>query len=298
MSKKVIAIVGPKGGVGKSTISVNLAIALAGIGKKVIAVDLDLGGANLHILMGLRSFKHSLDDFILKKVKSLEEILIETGIENLSLICGGSNIPDIANMPFQQKMKLINHILKLDSDIVILDLAAGSSFNVVDFLMIANQRLMVTTPEMTSLLKAYTFIKTCVFRMLTFHFKTTDAQNVLEILEKAKDPVANPHLKTMQNILDEAAKINPASTAAARELIAGFKPNILINMTQSERDANVGNVIQGMLNQYLGIFSSVITTLPTDPMVKKATLQTKPVMLVAPESEFSIAVRSLALQCL
>jgi flagellar biosynthesis protein FlhG len=296
MSKKVIAIVGPKGGIGKSTISANLSIALAGMGKKVTAVDLDLGGANLHILIGVRYCRESLDDFILKKVKSLEEILVETGTEGLRLICGGSNIPDIANMPFQQKRKLINHLLKLEGDIVLLDLAAGSSFNVVDFLMIADQRLLITSPEMTSLLKTYTFIKTCVFRMLTFHFKETGAHEVLDILEKAHDPAANPHLRTMDYILHEAEKISPDSTAAAREVLALFKPNIVINMVQSEGDLKVGAVVQSMLKQYLGIFTSITTSLPADPVVRKAASQNKPVILVSPDSDFSRAVRKLAEQ--
>lgn len=297
MSKQVIAIVGPKGGIGKSTISANLSIALAEMGKKVTAVDLDLGGANLHILMGVRNYEQTLDDFILKKVKSLEEILIKTGVRDLQLICGGSNIPDIANMPFQQKRKLINHLLKLEGDIVLLDLAAGSSFNVVDFLMIANQRLLVTSPEMTSLLKAYTFIKTCVFRMLTFHFKETDAHEILEILEKAHDPGANPHLKTMDNILQEAAKIDAAAAVSAREVLASFTPNIIINMVQSEGDLKVGAVIQSMLKQYLGIHTSLATSLPADPMVRKAARQNRPVIQVAPDADFSRAVRKLAEQC-
>lgn len=297
MSKKVIAIVGPKGGVGKSTISANLAIALAGMGKKVIGVDLDLGGANLHILMGIKNLKDTLDDFILKKVKTLEEVILETGTEGLRLICGGSNIPDIANMPFQQKMKLINHVKKLESDIVLLDLAAGSSFNVVDFLMIADQSLLVTSPEMPSLLKAYTFIKSCVFRMLTFHFKEAGVHEALELLEKAKDPEANPHLKTVDNIMDEACKINPDSVAAAKEVLAGFKPNILINMVQSAGDTKVGDVVQAMLRQYLGIHTSIVTPLPADIMVKKAVMQNKPLLFVAPESEFAMAIRKLAQQC-
>lgn len=296
MPKKVIAIVGPKGGVGKSTISSNLAVSLANMGKKVTAVDLDLGGANLHILLGIRHFKHSLDDFIMKKVQGLEEVLVETGVENLRLICGGSKIPDIANMPFQQKMKLMNHLLKLESDIIILDLAAGSSFNVIDFLMIANHQLMITSPEMPSLLKVYSFIKACVFRLLTFHFKTTKAPEMLAILEQAHDTDANPHLKTIDNILREVAKRDPAAGESAREVLNMFRPNIVINMVQSERDQNVGNVIQSMIEQYLSIFTSFLTTIPSDNMVRKALSLNKPMMLAYPESEFSQAIKKLASQ--
>jgi flagellar biosynthesis protein FlhG len=298
MSKKVIAIVGPKGGIGKSTISSNLAVALANMGKKVTAVDLDLGGANLHILLGIKHFDHSLDDFILKKVAGLDEVLIGTGINNLQLICGGANIPDIANMPFQQKMKLINHLLKLESEVVILDLAAGSSFNVIDFLLIANQQLMITSPEAPSLIKVYSFIKSCVFRLLTFHFKSEEAHDVLDILTQAKDIEANPHLKTVGNILLEVAKINPAAAESARKMLDKFRPNIVINMVQAAEEIKAGNVIRSMLEQYLSITSSLVTTIPTDPMVRKALFKNKPMMLAYPGSEFSLAVRRLAEQCL
>jgi len=297
MSKKIIAIVGPKGGIGKSTISSNLAIALANMGKKVTAVDLDLGGANLHILLGIKHFDYSLDDFILKKVKSLDEVLIDTDMNNLRLICGGANIPDIANMPFQQKKKLINHLLKLESDVAILDLAAGSSFNVIDFLLIANQQLMITSPEIPSLIKVYSFIKSCVFRLLTFHFKSEGALEILGILESSKDIEANPHLKTVRNILSEAAKINPASAESAQEMLDKFRPNIVINMIQSSDEIKVGNVIQSMLKEYLSISSSLVTNIPTDNLVRKALFKNKPMMLAYPESEFSRAVRKLAEQC-
>lgn len=295
-SKKVIAIVGPKGGVGKSTISSNLAVAFANMGRTVTAVDLDLGGANLHILLGIKHFKHSLDDFILKKAQGLDEVLIKTEVENLHIICGGSKIPDIANMPFQQKMKLMNHLLKLESDIIILDLAAGSSFNAIDFLMIANQQFIVTSPEMPSLLKVYSFMKSCVFRLLAFHFKTTGAPEILDILEQARDTDANPHLKTVENILCEAAKLNPAAEESAREVLDMFRPNIIINMAQSEKDINAGNVIQSMIEQYLGIFTSCLTTIPADNMVRRAMSLNKPMMLAFPESEFSKAIRKLASQ--
>jgi flagellar biosynthesis protein FlhG len=297
MSTKVISVVGPKGGIGKSTISSNLAIALAHMGKRVTAVDLDLGGANLHILLGIRRFEHSLDDFILKKTNSLDEILIQTGIRNLQLICGGADIPDIANMPFQQKMKLINHLLKLESEMLILDLAAGSSFNVVDFILIANQQLMITSPESTSLIKVYSFIKSCIFRMLAFHFKAEQANDLLDILAKAKDVAANPHLRTVDNILDEVSKVNSAASESARKMLDKFRPGIVINMVQSPAEIKSGNVIRSMLEQYLSVSSSLVTTIPTDTLVRKALFKNEPMMLAYPGSEFSMAVRRLAEQC-
>ncbi len=298
MSAKIIAIVGPKGGIGKSTVSSNLAIALAEMDKRVIAVDLDLGGANLHILLGVKQNKLTLDDFILKKVDSLNEILIDTGIRNIRLISGGANIPDIANMPFQQKMKIINHLLKLDSDIVILDLAAGSSFNVIDFLLIANQQLIITSPESPSLIKVYGFIKSTVFRMLNFHFKNIDSQEGIELLTRAKDTDNNPNLKTVNGLFKELSMTNEEAVISAKEVLAKFKPNIVINMVHKADEAKAGNVISAMLKQYLDVTSSVVTTIPADEMVRRALFKNKPMMTIYPGSPFSLAIKKLAELCI
>ena len=122
--KTIVAIVGPKGGVGKTTISANLAIALSQLGRKVIVSDLDLGASNLHAIFGLRGYKYSLDDFVQNRVKNLADVVLDTGIQNLRIICGG-DVPGIANMPFQNKLKLIRHISSLDCDFVIMDSGAG-----------------------------------------------------------------------------------------------------------------------------------------------------------------------------
>ncbi|MBF0319567.1 MAG: AAA family ATPase [Nitrospirae bacterium] len=297
MPKKVIAIVGPKGGVGKSTISANLAIAIAATGKKTIAVDLDLGGANLHVILGIRNYTYSLDDFVLKNIKTLGEALIVTEVPNLRLICGGSKIPDIANMPFQQKLKLIGHMLKLDCDVVIIDLAAGSSYNVVDFLFIAQTGLLVTTPEVTSLMKAYGFIKSAIFRLLTFHFKARHTERLMALMEMAKDTDANPNLNTIEKFLKEAEKIDMEIANSARKKIERFTPSFVINMVQSTRDVNTGAVIQNLVKHYTNIEAKVMQSLPNDEAVKRALFKTKPVMLCEPMSPFAIGIKELAYKC-
>jgi flagellar biosynthesis protein FlhG len=298
MSKKTIAIVGPKGGIGKSTISSNLAIALAEMGKKVTALDLDLGGANLHVLLGIKNVPHSLDDFLLKKVEDLKDILIDTELRNLKVICGGTNIPDIANMPFMQKMKLINHISRLDSDIAILDLAAGSSFNVIDFLFIANQQIIITSPESPSLIKVYGFLKSCVFRMLSFHLKNERAEEALEVLTRAKDTDANPHLKTINGIIGEIEGINPAAAESSKKMLTDFRPNIVLNMVRSEDETKAGKVICSMLKQYLSIEAKVIASVPSDEMVRRALFKNRPMMLIYPGSPFCLAIKGLAERCI
>ena len=143
--KIITAIIGPKGGVGKTTISANLAIALARLGRKIIAVDLDLGASNLHAIFGLQGSSQNLNDFIQNRVKNLTEVVLDTNIDNVSIIRGGDD-PGIANMPYTKKLKLIRHLSTLNCDLVLLDLAPGASFNVVDFSIIAHKALLGDNP--------------------------------------------------------------------------------------------------------------------------------------------------------
>ncbi len=99
--KKLWSIGGGKGGIGKSIFTLMLGISLARLGHKIIVVDADLVGANLHTLMGVRYPPHSLEDFLLKRVPRLEDTIIETGVKGIGLICGADDIlgPPTPPMP-------------------------------------------------------------------------------------------------------------------------------------------------------------------------------------------------------
>jgi len=293
--KNITAIVGPKGGVGKTTISVNLAIALSRLGKKVVAVDLDLGASNLHAIFGMKDFKYSLDDFVQNRVKNLTDVVLGTNIDNVGIICGG-DVPGIANMPYQKKLKLIRHLSTLDCDIVILDLAPGASFNVADFSIIAKQSLLVTTSEVPSLMNVYSFIKAVVFRRLNFFFKYKKCAELLDLLEMAKDFDNNPHLKTMEGFFREASAINSVVTDSARKILSGLEPFVVVNRVRTENDKNAGKVIQNLLQQYLNIKSAIIMTIRDDSAVGRAIARMTPVMSEAPDSPFFQDIKEIAVK--
>ena len=292
--KKILGVVGPKGGVGKSTISANLAIALTELGAKVITVDLDLGAANLHAIFGLRDFRYTLDDFLLNKVKQLTNVVLDTDISDLKIICGG-DIPGIANLPYPKKVKLIRHLSKLDSDFVLLDLGAGASYNVVDFLIIAQRTLLVTTPDVPSLMNVYSFIKTAAYRRLAIYFRQKKCAELLDLLEKAKDVDNNPHLKTMEHFFRQASDINPIMAGHARKVMSAFEPFIVVNRIQTAADANAGDVIRKLMEQYLNIQSSVIMIIREDRAIKNAAAKMRPIMIESPGSFFSTDIRQIAL---
>lgn len=293
--RNITAIIGPKGGVGKSTISANLAIALSKMGKKVVAVDLDLGASNLHSIFGIRGSPLSLSDFLQKRVKNLTDVILDTDIANVGIICGG-DIPGISNLAYQQKMKLIRHLSTINCDLVLLDLAPGASHNVVDFSIAAQETLLITTPEVPSLLNVYSFIKSAVFRRLTFFFKREKCNGLLALLEKAMEPDLNPHLKTMEGFFKAARQTDAQLADSAEKMLSGLRPLVVVNRIRTDKDARTGGVIRNLVKEYLNIESAIIMTIREDDAVGTAIAKLKPVLLDAPNSPFARDIEAIAAQ--
>lgn len=156
---KVITVTSGKGGVGKSNISVNLAIQLSRFGKKVVVLDADFGLANIEVMLGLRP-KYNLADMMFHG-KSVKDI-IAPGPENIAFISGGSGLREMTNLSKDQIQSLVLSMYELDqvADVVIIDTGAGISDSVIDLVMCSAQVLLVATPEPTSITDAYALLKT------------------------------------------------------------------------------------------------------------------------------------------
>ncbi|MEI6259367.1 MAG: hypothetical protein WCR46_05595, partial [Deltaproteobacteria bacterium] len=212
---------------------------------------------------------------------------------NLGIICGG-NVPGIANLNYNKKLKLIHNLSQLKTDFVLLDLGAGASFNVVDFLIIAQEGILVTTPEVPSLLNAYSFIKTLIFRRLTLHFKHSEQTVLIELLDKARDFDSYPKLKTMEGFMEAVNNINVAEANSIRKILTNYRPIVVVNRARSGKDAETGKVLQNLMNQYLSIKSSIILTVREDAAVGTAVARLKPVLLEAPNSLFAKDIEMIA----
>ena len=211
----------------------------------------------------------------------------------MGIICGGDD-PGIANMPYQSKIKLIRHLSTLNCDRVLLDLAPGTSHNVVDFSIIAQQSLLVTTPEVPSLLNVYSFIKSALFRRLTLFFKRHNCSNLIALLHQAAEPDRHPHLKTMEGFFQEARQINAAVADSARKRLTRLRPFVVVNRVRTAKDVLAGTVIQNLLKEYLSIETPVIMTIRDDDAVGTAIAKLRPIMTEAPDSPFSIDIRKVA----
>ena len=155
---RVIAVTSGKGGVGKTSLSVNLALQFCEQGKKVVILDADFGLANVEVMLGIRP-QFNLADMIFNN-KSIEEIITE-GPMGIGFISGGSGVQDLVNLDKDKLKKLIAKLVKLDSlyDIVIIDTGAGISDSVIEFVLSSPEVLLVVTPEPTSITDSYSLLK-------------------------------------------------------------------------------------------------------------------------------------------
>lgn len=256
---KVITVTSGKGGVGKTSLSVNLAIQLRRMGKRVVIFDADFGLANIEIMLGLRP-KYNLADMMFRG-KSIGDI-ITNGPEEIGFISGGSGINELTNLSREQIFSLIQKLGELDqiADVIIVDTGAGISDTVLEFVAASEDVLLVATPEPTSITDAYALLKT-LNRKASYKPERTVVKMVAnqvrgekeatELFEKLGVVVnkfldieveflgAVPHDRHMQQAIMHQAPVciyKPDCEAAkAIKKIAGKVENVIL-----EEDAKIG----------------------------------------------------------
>lgn len=155
---RVITVTSGKGGVGKSNVSINLAVQLRKMGQRVIIFDADFGLANIEVMFGAVP-KHNLGDLVYQG-KNIREI-ITMGPMEIGFISGGSGIAGLSNLGREYINYLIQNLAELDTlaDVIIIDTGAGISDAVIEFLVASGEVLLVTTPEPTSITDSYSLLK-------------------------------------------------------------------------------------------------------------------------------------------
>lgn len=182
---QVITVTSGKGGVGKTSVSINLAVQMSRLGRKVIILDADFGLANIEIMLGIRP-RYNLSDLMFHG-KTMREI-ITYGPENVGFISGGSGINEMANLTREQVFHLISKMEELDkmADVIIVDTGAGIGDAVLEFVAASEEVVLVATPEPTSITDAYALLKT-LNRSSSFRPGKTDVKMIANQVRDDKD---------------------------------------------------------------------------------------------------------------
>jgi flagellar biosynthesis protein FlhG len=281
-SATIIPIAGGKGGVGKSLISANLALVLARLGYRTIAIDLDLGAANLHSYLGLLSTTKGVADFLRGGPKSLAECQTQTPYANLSLIAGDAGNPFMANITPAQQMRLMHEIRKLQADYILLDLGAGSSFLTLDFFRISPKGLLVTTPEYTAVTNMIAFLKNLAFRVMEHALPVNrELRKRLHELYITPVEISDYNVAGVQEFVNE---LDPQVAAKLRAVWRQFRPRLVFNVGMSPDDLEILTVLDRTLRFMLELEVDYIGFVPEDRAVVDAVRKKTALMKHNPKS--------------
>jgi flagellar biosynthesis protein FlhG len=285
------AVGGGKGGVGKSLISSSLAISLAKLGKKVIAIDLDLGGANLHTVLGIDPPNQTLSDFVLGKVATLEACLVKTYIPNLEIISGAHDMTEAAQIRPDQRRKILEQMRQLPCDVLILDLGAGTSSHTLDFFLSADIGILTILPEPTSIENCYRFLRACYYRKLR---ASPELERIHPLVESAMDLKNSAGLKTPSDLAKEVQRLHPDLLPLLRSEIEAFRPKLLVNQARTQTDIDIGLSMKSVCKKYFGFELDYIGYLDYDSAVWQAVRRKRPVMLEFPTSRLATSLERIS----
>jgi flagellar biosynthesis protein FlhG len=294
-SPRILAIAGGKGGVGKSVIAANLALALARRGRRCTLVDLDLGGANLHTLLGMNNPERSLSDLFRRKVATLPEVVVDTPFPNLGLISGSRALLEMANPKHALKLKVLRQIFRLEVDYVLLDLGAGSHFNVLDFFLAAHEPLLVVAPTPLSVENAYHFLKAVYLRKFRQALRQFSRSERLEAELRAR--VARG-LRSPRHLMEILEEIAPEARQGVTERMRTLKPRLVLNQVKERGEREVGPKMSTVCRHYFDLDLAYRGAILNDDLVYRAMQNRQPVCNLYPESPFSLSINGIAEQLL
>jgi flagellar biosynthesis protein FlhG len=281
-TKRVIwAVGGGKGGIGKTLLTSNMAVYLSWLNKKVVVIDMDLGGANLHTSLGVDAPVKTLSDLLLGRVDDIHDLVQSTSMRNLFLISGAQDPVGIANMRHMQKTRLIRKFREINADFILLDLGAGTATNTLDFFLLADHKIVVVTPEPTSIENAYRFIKSAFYRMLR---ACTPSPYVRQLIEQAMDMKNSRGIRTPKDLLAEVRRLSPSEGQELEAKMEQFKISLIVNQVRVKSESEIGKSIQMVCERYFGMKVEYLGYLPYDNAVWQSIRRRIPFLIDAPNS--------------
>jgi flagellar biosynthesis protein FlhG len=281
----LISVASGKGGVGKSVVATNVALALARTGRGVLLADLDVGGADAHILLGELKPPVTLTDFLNKRVHRLTDVAIPVSLHpNLRLIAGTGETLATANMAYARKKRLINQFQDLDGDVVVIDVGAGTNYHVLDFFLMADVHVVVANPEPTSVLDLYRFVKLAAIRRVVAGFL---ARSPLAEALSARD------FSSVEEVLDATRGLDPDGHDIAASALRSFRPALVVNRSSNRSRVNV-LYLRKVLHEYVGGDLLLLGEIPDDPAVGLAVRKFLPIIEADPQSPAAKALVALS----
>ncbi len=284
VDRRIIAVGSGKGGVGKSLVAANLAVYLAQLGKRVVLIDVDLGGANLHNFVGVERPTVTLGDFFDKRVARVQDCVVPTAVANLGLISGEGDPVWAANPKPATKNRLLTQIRMVEADYLICDLPSGSGFIALDFFLVAHMGLLVVAPEPTSVENTFRFIKSAFLRRL----------RGVRDLERVAAGKAEGGMPAPLDLYQAAQREAPSALPRIEQGLRRFRPRLILNQTRTKSDFDLGPALRSTGRRRLGLSIDYLGALETDDAVWQAVRRRRPLLTEHPEAKISKDLERIA----
>jgi flagellar biosynthesis protein FlhG len=302
-SPLIIAIGGGKGGVGKSMISANLAAKFARLGFNVAALDMDCGGSNLHTYFGLSSASHRFGDFLTKGTGSLEDLLVPTQIEGLSIAASQRDDAWSVSDSLQGEglTRLWTGIQTLQTpgnrrpDIIILDLGAGASRHTIDLFCCAHVGIVAALPEPTSVENSYLFLRTTLMRLIeNAGVRMGASAHAAQVIQYLKEEGRGQTGKSYTEKLRTLYQSQPSFIGPLASVLGGRTIGIVVNQTRSQAEADIGLAMEIAGARYFGFVTKLMGNLNYDEAAWKALRNKRLLLLDFPQSLISRRIGEMA----
>ncbi|MDZ7642300.1 MAG: P-loop NTPase [Desulfurivibrio sp.] len=281
---RIIPIASGKGGVGKSVFAASLAIALARKGEATVAVDLDLGGSNLHTYLGLPNTNPGIGDYLKRRLDGLQPLLVETPFARLRFLPGDGKTPFMANISSQQRRLLLTELQNLPAQNVVVDLGAGSAINTMNHFGLAADGIVITTLDTPALMNALVFLRNFMFaNVLSLASKEGELRRLLLDAYRRSADGANLTAEEVYELIDRHDRL---LARQIRQRLSRFTPRLVYNMADQAEDLRVAERIKGTLKKNLSLESSTLGLLFYDDQVRKAVRKNRVFLADNPDTPY------------
>ena len=279
----IIAVGGGKGGIGKSVICTNLAAGMALSGQKIILMDTDFGASNLHALLGIGNPAYGFQDFFTDKVTDPKALLLDTGISNLKFVSGAGDNPGSANIDSEKIGAIVSFIKNLQADTILLDLGPGTNYNVIDFFNISTQGVVLTTPEITSIMKTFSFIRGTLFRNISQAFQ--GLPDIQKMVDHSNPDNANMEAYTTELLRSKFQEQFPKHIDQLNTLISNFNPGLVVNRVRNRKDLMAGDNLLKLVKKFLDVDVTYLGYIIESDRVRDSVDEMIPFLIKDPQSK-------------
>jgi flagellar biosynthesis protein FlhG len=269
-NSRIYGVGGGKGGTGKSFITASLGMSLAQQGKRVLLADLDLGASNLHTFLALGKPQVSLKHYLNKEVQDINDVVMQTAQPNLYVISSSGCSLEIANLYYAQKLKLIRAIKKLSYDYLFIDLGSGTHYNTLDFYLVSNEGIIITTPEPVSVENMFRFLKSIYLRKIKTVLRN---YNLNIICREYLNKISDSQVKSFSDIINFVKKYDADNGANIEKCIKDQQIGLILNQFRWQVDKNFGRDLTKICNKHLYFDYHFLGNVSSDHKIGDATMR-------------------------